>query len=78
MIVRLGDSACDPTFVGPLTQDQQTICNLQAGVAYRDALLSQDSAAAAPVQALTAGLGSGNVFLYAVLAVVFLGLVMKK
>ena len=32
---------CSPGFVGPLTDQEQTICNLQAGISYRDALLGQ-------------------------------------
>ena len=35
---------CAPDFVGPLTPDQQLTCNLEAGIAYRDALLAQQGA----------------------------------
>lgn len=34
-------SVCDPGFVGPLSPEQQTECNLQAGIDYRDILLQQ-------------------------------------
>jgi hypothetical protein len=56
-------SFCDPSFVGPLTADQQTICNLQAGVDYRDALLQQQgggssfSLASVPTWAWLVGAG---------------------
>jgi hypothetical protein len=74
MIISLGD-VCDSTFVGPLTPEQSLICNLQAGISYRDDLLSTSSAT--PAMPLNAGLGSGNIFLYVVLAVVVLGLLKK-
>jgi hypothetical protein len=43
----LGDDPCAPGFSGPLTDDQKTICNLQAGITYRDQLLSAPSSSTA-------------------------------
>lgn len=49
----IGD-VCDPSFTGPLTSDQQTICDLQAGITYRDSLLSDATATSADQTAGTA------------------------
>lgn len=72
MIVRLGESVCDPGFVGPLTPEESLICNLQAGISYRDTLLAQQTAP--PV---SAGFGSGNMWLWVVLAVIALALLRR-
>jgi hypothetical protein len=75
MIIRLGaDPACDPTFVGPLTAEQSLICNLEAGISYRDALLAPD--VSSPVGSGT-GMSSTSLFLYAIIAVIALGFIRK-
>ena len=49
----LGDTTdfCAPGFVGPLSPDQATICNLEAGINYRDTLLSAPAPAAPGIAA---------------------------